>query len=125
MVDLNHYRIDCNRKEEQLAFLQRQFPSEGDRWANAFMVTSVVGTAASIYNGSYEEERATYDRRQQAVARYLIYQIRNNCRNDIQRPQGCVHVNEQLPGGSSQGAVCYQNRQTTPVVKRWGVIDQQ
>lgn len=123
IVDLNHYKIDCARKEEQLAFLQRQFPSEQDRWTNAFRMTSVVGTAMSVNDGTYLEERATFDNRQQAVARYLIYQIRNNCRNDIQRAQGCTHINEEMPSGSAQGAVCYQNRQSTAVVKRWGVID--
>lgn len=123
IADLDHFRIDCSRREEQLAFLERQFPGQGDRMINAFRVTSVVGTAASMYDGTYHEERALYENKHAAVARLLIFQIKSNCYSAPKRPQGCVHVNEELPSGSAQGAVCYRDRQSTAVVKRWGVVD--
>lgn len=123
IADLDHFRIDCSRKEEQLAFLNRQFPGQSDRYVNAFRVTSVVGTAASMYDGTYNEERALYENKHAAVARLLIFQIHSNCPTAPKRPQGCVHLNEDLPSGTAQGAVCYQDRQSTAVVKRWGVVD--
>jgi hypothetical protein len=69
------------------------------------------------------EERAMYENYHSAVARNLIFKIKSSCHTETKRPQGCTHVNEELPSGSAQGAVCYQNRQSTAVVKRWAVID--
>lgn len=124
VVDLNYYQIDCNRREEQMAFLQRQMPTRNDRLINGFRMTSVTGVAMSATDGTFYEERATFDRRQEAIARLIMYQIQAYCPPAVQQPQGCTHVNEELPSGSTQGAVCYRNRQTTPVVKRWEVIAQ-
>lgn len=123
IADLSHFKIDCSRKEEQLAFLERQFSSQQDKFVNAFRVTSIVGTAASMHDGTYTEERAMYENYHSAVARNLIFKIKSSCHTETKRPQGCVHLNEELPSGSAQGAVCYQNRQSTAVVKRWAVID--
>lgn len=124
VADLNYFQIDCNRREEQMAFLQRQMPDQGDRAVNAFRMTSVVGLAMSASDGTYYEERATFDGRQAAIARLIMYQIQAYCPPAVQQPQGCTHINEELPSGSAQGAVCYRNRKTTSVVKRWEVIAQ-
>lgn len=124
VVDLNYYQIDCARREEQLAFLQRQMPTRQDRLVNGLRMTSVVGNVVSATDGTYYEERATFDRRQEAIARLIIYQIQAYCPPAVQSAQGCTHINESLPSGSTQAALCYQNRQTTPVVKRWEVIAQ-
>lgn len=124
VVDLNYYKIDCERREEQTAFLTRQMPTERDRWINGFRMTSVVGVAMSAADGTYHEERATYDNRQAAIARLLLYKIEAYCPPVSQKPQGCLHVNEDMPSGSAQGAVCHRNRQTAPAVKRWEVIAQ-
>lgn len=121
VVDLNHYQIDCSRREEQLAFLKSQMPTKNDRYINALRMTSVVGTASSMANGTYNEERATFDRRQEAIARLIIYQIESQCPELPRQPQGCIHINEDLPAGSSQGARCYSSEKTTPIVNRWEV----
>jgi len=121
--DLNYYKIDCDRQFEQLAFLNRQFISPQDRMINSLRVTSPIGTAVSMSQGTYYEDRATFDRKQDAIAKLLIYQIHQHCPKPEAKPQGCIHVNESFPAGDSQGARCYQRATPNPVVNRWGVID--
>lgn len=121
VVDLDYYQIDCSRREEQLAFLKQQMPTKNERIINGLAMTSVVGTVSSIANGSYQEDRATFDRKQQAIARIKIYQIESQCPELPRQPQGCIHINEDLPAGSSQGARCYSGQNTTPIVNRWEV----
>lgn len=121
VVDLNYYQIDCNQQEEQLAFLQRQMPTRNERYINALRMTSMTGSILSVSDGTYMEERATFDRRQEAIARLIIYQIHSQCPPPKPKPQGCVHINENLPAGSSSGARCYQSGSTTPAVNRWQV----
>ena len=121
VVDLNYYQIDCERRDEQLAFLRRQMPTKNERIINGLQMTSVIGTVSSISNGTYAEERATFDRRQEAIARLIIYQIEAYCPAPTPKPQGCVHIREDMPAGSSQGARCYSGGNTTPVVNRWEV----
>ena len=121
--DLNHYKIDCDRQDEQLAFLVSQLPTTTDKHITAFRLTSPFGTIASMVDGTYYEERAVYDQRQLAIIRLTIYQIQTYCPKPVAKPQGCVHLNESFPAGTSQGARCYQNGRVTPVVNRWEVVD--
>lgn len=123
IVDLNYFKIDCNNQEEQLAFLRKQAPSQQDRMANALRITSTTGTLMSLSDRTYDEERATFDGRQEAVAKLLVYQIQNHCPRPQAKTQGCVHINETFPSGSSQGARCYQAANPRPVVNRWEMID--
>lgn len=120
--DLNHFRVDCSRKYEQLAFLESQMPSQRDRLVNGLRTTSPVGVVATMLDGTYHEEQAMFNDRQKNIARHLIYQIKSHC-PDLPQPQGCLHVNETFPSGSSQGAQCYQKSQARPVVNRWNVVD--
>lgn len=122
VADLNHYQIDCNNREEQLTFLKQQFPNGKDRLVNAMRVTSPGGILLSVHDGTYQEERAIFDRKQQAIARVIIREIEMYC--PVQpKVQGCLHLDETFPAGSSQGAKCYQNGSAKPVVSRWEVID--
>jgi hypothetical protein len=121
VVDLNHYRVDCSRREEQLAFLHGNIPSPNERLVNGMRVTSPIGFVHTMSDGTYYEERAVFDRRQQAIARMIISEIESNCPLRP-RPQGCVHINESFPSGDAQGARCYQSRNPRPVVNRWEAI---
>lgn len=121
--DLNHFRIDCDRRVEQLAFLRSQLPTRDEKMYSAFRVTSVVGTTASIIDGTYHEERAVVDRKHESIIHLTIYQIETYCPKPKPKPQGCIHINESFPAGSSQGARCFQAGKTHPVVNRWEMID--
>jgi len=120
--DLNHYQIDCSRREEQLAFLQGFFPTPNERIVNGLRITSPLGIVDTTADGTYYEERAMYDRRQESIARVIIHQIHSYCPAPRPQPQGCVHINETFPAGSSQGARCYQKSNPKPVVNRWEVV---
>ena len=121
VTDLNHYRIDCSRRDEQLAFLKGHMPNQTERITNGMRMTSPVGFVQTIADGTFHEERAMFDRRQQAIARMIIGEIESNCPVQI-KPQGCVHINESFPSGDAQGARCYQSRNPRPVVNRWEVM---
>ena len=49
VVDLNYYQIDCNRREEQMAFLQRQMPTRNDRLVNGLRHTAQERTRQRMY----------------------------------------------------------------------------
>ncbi len=119
IVDLNYYQIDCNRREEQLAFLQRQMTTSNERLVNGLRMTSPLAVAGSILSGTYEQERATYDRRNDAAARLLIHQINSYCPQNVPaKPQGCTTVLEQMPSGNSQGTRCNIRNRTN----RWEAL---
>ena len=119
--DLNYFRVDCSRRHEQLAFLERQMPSQSERYINGMRMTSPISVFISVVDGTYYESRAMYNDRQQDIARTLIYQIKSHCPELQAKPQGCTHISESFPSGSAQGALCYQRAQSTPVVSRWEV----
>lgn len=122
VVDLNRFQIDCKYRDEQIAFLQGQIPTVNDRWRNALRITSPVASAVSIADGTYYEERAMFDRRQEHIAKNLIRTIHDWCPAPVARPQGCVTVTEQLPSGNGQGTKCYRGNNPKPVVNRWEAI---
>lgn len=120
--DLNYFQIDCNRREEQLAFLRRQMPTQDDRLVNGLRMTSPVGLVATMVDGTYKEERATFDRKQEAIARVIIHQIESYCPRPKPRPQGCVTVTEQMPSGNSQGTRCYYSNNPNARTNRWEAL---
>lgn len=121
VVDLNYYQIDCNKREEQLAFLRGQIPTRNERYMNAMQMTSPTGVVTSMINGTYTEDRATFDGKQASIARDKIRTILWNCPVAPKPPQGCVTVTEQMPSGSSQGTQCYQKNKAAPV-NRWEAL---
>lgn len=123
--DLAAFRPDCSRKEEQLRWLNAQMPSRNEAQLSSMAMTSVVGTVVTIANGTYDEHRAVYDRRSQAMIRSYIKELETWCPASAQKPQGCTHVREDFVVGSSQGSVCYTKGQTKPVVNKWeALVDQ-
>lgn len=121
--DLNYFRVDCSKRNDQLAFLERQIPSRDDRFVNSMRMTSPVGVIVSAFNGTYHEDYAMLNDRQQNITRTLIYQIKSHCPEIVPNQSQCTHINETFPSGSSQGARCYQKSQPKPVVNRWELVD--
>lgn len=75
--DLNHFRVDCSKSQQQLAFLIEQ-----------------------------KRNTSRYDSQQQAVITHAIMEIRRWCPDPQKKPQGCVAVREDFGFGSSQALVC-------------------
>jgi hypothetical protein len=119
--DLSNFQIDCSQKEEQLAFLARQMPSEREQRANIWGSTSIVGWANSAYNGTFDQDQAHYQRMDINTIKILTHQLKQYCPDNVrkQKPQGCVHLDESTPAGSSNGTQCYKNGQKAPAQTRW------
>lgn len=79
--DLDHFKIDCSKKQEQLEFLNTQWPSDRDRFINAFTITSTAGYVLSNADGTYQERRKLNDGYYTNSLRILIYQIESRCPN--------------------------------------------
>ena len=124
MQDLNHFRPDCSRKEEQLRWLQAQMPSRWEQQRDSMAVTSIGGTIWSLADGTYDQRRDVHDRRTQAVIRSYIRDLENYCPN-TSKSAGCVTVRDSTHSGSSQGQRCYDGRRQNPVIDRWQpMVDQ-
>ena len=124
MQDLNHFRPDCSRKEEQMKWLQAQMPTRWEQQRDAMAITSVGGAVWSLANGTYDQRRDVADRRTQAVIRSYIRDLENYCPNVLQ-PAGCVTVRDSTQVGSSQGQRCHDGRRQQPVIDRWQpMVDQ-
>ena len=109
-MDLQHYRIDCSRKEEQKAFIQRHMPSLQEKYSNAFSMTSMLGIGNAAVQGTLEDDYAMFNGEQEAAARIILYQLDAYCRDPEPakkpKPQGCVALDESMPSGASSGAKC-------------------
>lgn len=79
--DLNNFKIDCSKKQEQIDFLRSQWPSDRDKFINAFTVTSSGGFVLSSLDGTYEDRRKLNDGYHTSTIRILIYQIQSTCPN--------------------------------------------
>lgn len=73
---LNHFRVNCAKKYEQLEFLQSQWPSSNDRLVNGMMISSTSGFIASVADGTYQERRYLNDGYYTSVLRLLIDQVK-------------------------------------------------
>ena len=119
--DLSQFKIDCSIKEEQLEFLARQMPTPHEQRLNMLGSTSIIGWANSAYNGTLQEDQAHYQRMDINTIKILTFQLKQYCPDSAkkQKPQGCVHVDESTPAGSSNGTQCYKNGQKAPAQTRW------
>ncbi len=77
--DLKFYQIDCNNKEAQLQFLHTQLPTQTDRLLATFKMTGIGGLVSMKMDGSYKETKAIMSREYDAVAKRLIWELRQNC----------------------------------------------
>lgn len=121
VVDLSTYRVDCSRKQEQIAFIKSQMPGPREQRMNMLAMTSVVGWANSAANGTFTEDRAMFDNKQVAIAKVILHQLNQYCwESDMpKKPQGCTHVDESMTSGASNGTRCYEKNNKTPKSTRW------
>lgn len=73
---INHFKINCAKKYEQLEFLRAQWPNERDFLLNGFMISSTGGFIATVADGTYQERRYLEEGRYTAVLRMLIDQVK-------------------------------------------------
>ena len=117
--DLNNYQVNCADRYNQLAFLRSQIPSQNDRVVTGLHMTNVFGVMNSVFEGTFEDQRAVYDRKQSAYALYWIRMIEQSCPAPVVKPQSCTTIREQFPAGNSQGTLCYTQHDPKPIVNRW------
>lgn len=78
--DLNHYRVDCSRKPEQLAFLRTQLDAvERDHNSNALMLRSSGGQLATINDNTFVDRRYRARGYHEALIRSYINWIEDYC----------------------------------------------
>ncbi len=118
VVDLNNFQIDCRIGEQQLRFLQTQIPSQNDRLLNGLRMTSLSGNIFSAFEGTYTENRATFDGKQAAIADNLITAIRRHCPPQKPNTPQCLHLEENMPSGESSGTQC-RGRDGRAAMTRW------
>jgi hypothetical protein len=78
--ELDNYKLDCNRKWEQVEFLQMQLPDRQDRWTNALAMTGVSGTLLTMADGTYAERYKSYRGVNTAIIRGKIDYLLKYCR---------------------------------------------
>lgn len=128
VVDLNYYKVDCNKRDQELAFLKRQFATPFQKLMNGLRMTGMIGTALTVADGTYTEQMAMFNGEQEAIARALIRDIEWHCPTPevkIVNPesQGCIKINESMGNGMSIGTICKQNsngnKNGKPIPNRW------
>jgi hypothetical protein len=112
--DLNAYKLDCYRYDEQMAFLKWHIPTRKERIANGLALTSMFGLVSSVADGTWPDQEALRDGRYDNTAQILISQLENRCQPGAEhavkkQPQGCLHLDESMTAGASTGASCIQN----------------
>lgn len=80
VADLNDYKIDCSKKDQQIEFLYSQIPSRGDQAANAFILTGITSTVVTTMDGTYDRRREAYRGHNRAIILSKIDYIRKYCR---------------------------------------------
>jgi hypothetical protein len=80
-ADLNDFQIDCSRKQEQIEFLISQWPSDKDKFINAFVIRSSGGFIASNIDGTYKDRQSIESGSYTTQLRGLINDIRTSCPN--------------------------------------------
>lgn len=78
--DLNHYRVDCTRKPEQLAFLNTQLDAVGrDHNSNAMLLRSSIGHVTTVGDGTFNDRRYRARGYHEALIRSYINWIEDHC----------------------------------------------
>jgi len=76
---LNHFQINCAKKQEQLDFLYSQWPSRDEQIVNALMIRSTAGFVASNADETYQERRYLDEGRYTSVLRMVINDVKRTC----------------------------------------------
>ena len=77
-VDLNHFQIDCKRKDEQIKFLMSQL-SNGDDMLMARLKNFVTPWRAVTNPDEYNQTRVVGSGNTNWLIRQNLYLIRANC----------------------------------------------
>ena len=108
--DLNMYRLDCNRAEEQLEFLRYHIPTKKEKYGAAMGMTSIVGQGNEYYRGTWNDTNNLLNGRYAAVSRVLIAQLLEKCQREFAQIEsmapGCLHLEESMTPASSAGRMC-------------------
>lgn len=82
---MNNMQIDCNHAQEQIDFLQSQWPSPQDTFVNSMMIRGWFGFISSVNDGTYNERRDWDQGGRTNAIRIQIDNIRNVCARQLQR----------------------------------------
>lgn len=79
LEDLDDFRMDCSKKDQQIEFLRRQIADPAWRRTNSQIVNSTGGVIYSLADGTYQERKNQAQGWNQAVARRKIYMLETWC----------------------------------------------
>lgn len=79
IYDLRYMQPDCTNKDAQIKFLETQMTTPTERLKAAHQTRGLFGGLVSAVNGTYSQQRAIDNREYDAVAKRLIWQIRETC----------------------------------------------
>ena len=76
-------------------------------------------------NGTFSEDYAMFNGKQELAARVSIRQLETYCFDEVvpQKKQGCVSVNENTKAGASAGAQCRPAGSTKPITRWEAMVD--
>ena len=77
--DIDNMKANCANQQEQIAFLQRQYPDKNEELTNGMILTSSLGLVSSVADGTYTERREMFDGAYSNAVRLKIQQIREQC----------------------------------------------
>jgi hypothetical protein len=77
--ELSTFKVDCSRREEQYQFLESQKYSAADRLKLAFQLTSVLGIASNVSNGTMQDSSDALDSKHEAMIKHAQREIRQQC----------------------------------------------
>ena len=76
---MNSMRINCDKKQEQIDFLESQRPSERDRWVNTSIISSWFGFISSNRDGTYDQRMEIDNGSVTNAIRIQTYMIEKAC----------------------------------------------
>ena len=76
---MNSMRINCDKKQEQIDFIQSQEPSLRDRWVNTSIITSWFGFLSANQDGTYNHRMEIDDGSVSNAIRIQTYMIEKAC----------------------------------------------
>lgn len=119
MNDLDYFKPDCSRRDEQLRWLASQYPSQTDYVKAHMSTTSLEGVLWTKADGTFEQKQVVASGRYQMVILAHMDYLKRHCPTPRPRPAGCVTVREDMDSGSAVGKRCQNGRDPRPVINRW------
>ena len=119
MNDLDYFKPDCKRRDEQLRWLSSQLPSRTDVMVNRAATGGLEGYIWTNLDGTYEQRHAVASGRYQMVILAHMDYLKRYCPTPRPRPANCVTIHEDMKSGSAVGKRCQDGRNPAPVINRW------